>query len=309
MHHPFNRDVELVKAEVFTRLPDRFRRKGRNEWTEANRGGLEVECFLEGPCFDRAGNLWVVDIPFGRIFRIDPKGQWDLVTQYDGWPNGMKIHRDGRHFICDYREGLLVLDPQAGRVEALVGTFYSESFKGLNDLHFAANGDLYFTDQGQTGCIDPTGRVFRLRASGMLECLASNVPGANGITLSGNDRQLYVAATGMQQVWRLPLMASGAVTKSRVALQFSGGIAGPDGIEMDEEDGLLVCHLGVGVYRFDARMLPTHLVYSDDAKHLNLANIAFGGEDRRTLYIVQALTGEILEARLPVAGKRLYAHH
>ncbi|HYC46293.1 MAG TPA: SMP-30/gluconolactonase/LRE family protein [Burkholderiales bacterium] len=309
MQHPFKRDVELVKADVFTRLPERFRRKGRNEWTEANRGGIEVECFLEGPCFDRAGNLWVVDIPFGRIFRIDPNGEWDLVTQYDGWPNGMKIHRDGRHFVCDYREGLLALDPKSARLETLLVTFYSESFKGLNDLHFAANGDLYFTDQGQTGCIDPTGRVFRLRANGVLECLASNVPGANGITLSGNDRQLYVAATGVQQVWRLPLMANGVVTKSRVALQFSGGIAGPDGIEMDAEDGLLVCHLGVGVYRFDARMLPTHLVYSDDPKHLNLANIAFGGEDRRTLYIVQALTGEILTARLPVAGKRLYGHH
>jgi gluconolactonase len=103
-------------------------------------------------------------------------------------------------------------------------------------------------------------------------------------------------------------MPDGSVTKSRLALQFTGGIAGPDGIEMDSEDGLLVCHLGVGVYRFDQRMLPTHLIYSDNPKHLNLANIAFGGEDRRTLYIVQALTGEILTARLPVAGKKLFAH-
>jgi gluconolactonase len=307
VHHPF-RDTELVKAEVLTALPQRFRRKGRNEWTEANRGGIEVECFLEGPAFDRAGNLWVVDIPFGRIFRIDPRGEWELVIQYDGWPNGMKIHRDGRLFICDYRKGLLVLDPETARLETVLGTFHSESFKGLNDLHFAANGDLYFTDQGQTGCIDPTGRVFRLRANGSLERLADNVPGANGITLNGSDRQVYVAATGVQQVWRLPLLADGAVTKSRVALQFTGGIAGPDGIEMDAEDGLLVCHLGVGVYRFDARMLPTHLVYSDDPRHLNLANIAFGGPGRRTLHIVQALTGEILTAQLPVAGKKLYAH-
>lgn len=307
MHHPF-RDTELVKAEVLTALPQRFRRKGRNEWTEANRGGIEVECFLEGPAFDRAGNLWVVDIPFGRIFRIDPRGEWELVVQYDGWPNGMKIHRDGRLFICDYRKGLLVLDPATARLETVLGTYHSESFKGLNDLHFAANGDLYFTDQGQTGCIDPTGRVFRLRANGSLERLADNVPGANGITLNGTDRQVYVAATGVQQVWRLPLLADGAITKSRVALQFTGGIAGPDGIEMDSEDGLLVCHLGVGVYRFDERMLPTHLVYSDDPRHLNLANIAFGGSDRRTLHIVQALTGEILTAQLPVAGKKLYAH-
>jgi gluconolactonase len=73
MHHPFQQ-TELVKAEVLMALPRRFRKKGRNDWTEANRGGLEVECFLEGPCFDRDANLWVVDIPFGRIFRIDPAG-------------------------------------------------------------------------------------------------------------------------------------------------------------------------------------------------------------------------------------------
>jgi gluconolactonase len=93
-----------------------------------------------------------------------------------------------------------------------------------------------------------------------------------------------------------------------MALQFTGGIAGPDGIEIDAEDGLLVCHVGVGVYRFDQGMLATHLVHADDPKHLDLANIAFGGEDRRTLYIVQALTGEILTARLPAPGKKLYAH-
>jgi len=309
MHHPFGQKTELIKAELFSAMPARYRKKGRNAWTEANRGGIEVECFLEGPCLDRNGNLWVVDIPFGRIFRIDHSGEWELVVQYDGWPNGMKIHKDGRHFICDCRKGLLVLDPRTGQLDVALATAHSEGFKGLNDLHFAANGDLYFTDQGQTGCADPTGRVFRLSADGALERLCSNVPGANGISLNGSDRQIYVAATGVQQIWRLPLMPDGSITKSRVALQFSGGIAGPDGIEMDAEDGLLVCHLGVGVYRFDNRMLPTHLVYSDDPKHLNLANIAFGGEDRRTLYIVQALTGEVLMARMPVPGKKLYAHH
>lgn len=41
-----------LKAEVFARLPDSF---------------------LEGPSFDRAGNLYVVDIPYGRVFRISPR--------------------------------------------------------------------------------------------------------------------------------------------------------------------------------------------------------------------------------------------
>lgn len=53
--------------------------------------------------FDRAGNLYVTDIPFGRVFRISPAGEWTLVTEYDGWPNGLKIHKDGRIFITDYK--------------------------------------------------------------------------------------------------------------------------------------------------------------------------------------------------------------
>jgi len=73
------------------------------------------------------------------------------VTQYDGWPNGLKIHRDGRIFIADYKRGLMILDPGTGKVEPLLETAFSEGFKGLNDLHFADNGDLYFTDQGRAG--------------------------------------------------------------------------------------------------------------------------------------------------------------
>ena len=57
-------------------------------------------------------------------------------------------------------------------------------------------------------------------------------------------------------------MAGGTPSKTGVAIQLSGGHAGPDGIEMDAEDGLVVCHLGVGIWRFDANMLPTHLVHA-----------------------------------------------
>jgi hypothetical protein len=39
----------------------------------------------------------------------------NLVIQYDGWPNGLKFHKDGRVFIADYKKGLLALDPQTAR--------------------------------------------------------------------------------------------------------------------------------------------------------------------------------------------------
>jgi gluconolactonase len=303
MLNPF-KQPELIKAQIFMSLPQKFRRKTRTTWSDPNRQGAEVDSFLEGPAFDRAGNLYFVDIPFGRVFRISTRGEWELVVQYDGWPNGLKLHKDGRVFIADYRRGLMGLDPRTGRVESLLATAYSEGFKGLNDLHFASNGDLYFTDQGQTGISDPSGRVFRLRANGALDRLASNVPSPNGITLNSKDSQVYVAVTRAQQIWRLPLMADGQPSKTGVAIQLTGGHAGPDGIEMDAADGLVVCHLGVGVWRFDANCLPTHLVHAEG--HRLLTNVAFGGPDRQTLYITDSLNGEILTARMPVAGKVLY---
>ncbi|NBT83921.1 MAG: SMP-30/gluconolactonase/LRE family protein [Betaproteobacteria bacterium] len=307
MFNPFQ-PVEKVKAEVWMSMPAKFRSKQRSAWSDPNRQGAAVECFLEGPSFDRQGNLWFVDIPFGRIFRIDPKGNWDLVTQYDGWPNGLKFHRDGSAYICDYKKGLLRLDTVTGKIDTILETAYSEGFKGLNDLHFASNGDLYFTDQGQTGIADPTGRVFRLRADGGLDRLVSNIPSPNGITLSTTEKHCYVAVTRAQQVWRLPLMADGSISKTGVAIQLSGGAAGPDGIEMDGDNGLLVCHLGVGIWRFDANMLPTHLIYSENPHHHHLANLCFGGQDLKTVYITESLSGDILVAQLPVAGKRMFGH-
>ena len=307
MYNPF-KPLELIKAEVFMSMPAKFRNKSRTDWSDPNRQGAEVECFLEGPSFDRDGNLWFVDIPFGRIFRITPEGGWELVTQYDGWPNGLKFHRDGRIFICCYKQGLLTLDPKSGRIDTILGSMYSEGFKGLNDLHFAANGDLYFTDQGQTGIADPTGRVFRLSTAGRLDRLCDNVPSPNGITLSTTDKHCYVGVTRSQQIWRLPIMADGTISKTGVAIQLSGGVAGPDGIEMDEENGLVVCQLGVGVWRFNNNMLPTHLIYSDNPHHHHLSNIAYGGPDRKTLFITESIAGDILMAKLPVAGKKMFAH-
>ena len=295
--------IQIVQAEVFSSVPAKFRKLQRTAWSDANRHGIEVDCFLEGPSFDQQGNLWVVDIPFGRIFRIDPDGQWEVAAQYAGWPNGLKFHKDGRAFIADYRRGLMTLDVRRGEVSAFLETAYSESFKGVNDLHFSPNGDLYFTDQGQTGIADPTGRVYRLRTNGDLNRLVSNAPSPNGITFNAATNHLYVAVTRGQQIWRLPFMADGTPSKVGVALQLSGG-TGPDGIELDDEGGLVVCHLGIGVWRYDPRGLPTHLIVSPD--NTLMTNVAFGGDDHKTLFITDSLNGRILRARLPVAGGAMY---
>jgi len=42
------------------------------------------------------------------------------VVQYDGEPNGLKIHRDGRIFVADFKNGIMVLDPVSGVIAPLL---------------------------------------------------------------------------------------------------------------------------------------------------------------------------------------------
>jgi gluconolactonase len=87
----FDQPPRIVPAGLFTTMPDEFRRKGvASAWADANKRGVPVDSFIEGPAFDAAGNLHIVDIPFGRVFRISPQGQWTCLIEYDGEPNGLR---------------------------------------------------------------------------------------------------------------------------------------------------------------------------------------------------------------------------
>ena len=79
---------KLIPTEIFSAMPDEFRRNVGTEWADANRPGAPTDCFIEGPSFDADGNLYVVDIPFGRIFRISPDRKWSLVTNMTAGPTG-----------------------------------------------------------------------------------------------------------------------------------------------------------------------------------------------------------------------------
>ncbi len=293
---------QVIEARVLTRLPDSFRKKRRTEWCDANKPGHEIDSFLEGPSFDRAGNLCVTDIPFGRIFRISPALEWTLVAEYDGWPNGIAIHRDGSLWIADYRRGLLRHSREGGTPEAILGHRNSESFKGLNDLTFDRDGNCYFTDQGQTGMHDPSGRVYRLRTTGQLDLLIAGIPSPNGIALDTLGKVLFVAVTRANQVWRGPLLSDGSVTKVGAFRTFFG-TSGPDGMAVDVDDRLVVAHASLGgAFVLDARGEVTHFVKSPAGS--TVTNVAYR-PGTSTLVMTESETGTILEVQMPAAGMPL----
>jgi gluconolactonase len=194
------RPVIRVVARELTRLPEALRRPQPSEWASANRPGDTVDSFLEGPCFDAAGNLYVVDIPHGRIMRIATDLSWHCVYEDAGWPNGLAMHADGSLWVADYRFGIRRFDPASGHMANVLSHRNTESFKGVNDLVFDRQGRLYFTDQGQTGLHDPSGRVYRLGTDGRLDMMLSNAPSPNGLAVSDDMRVLFVAMTRANQV-------------------------------------------------------------------------------------------------------------
>jgi gluconolactonase len=297
----------VIETTVFTRVPESLSYAGRTSpWVDMLRDGAPTASFLEGPSFDRDGNLWVTDIPWGRLFKITPEGKLSVAVEYDGEPNGLKFHKDGRAFITDHKHGIMVFDPKSGKIESCLERGRFERFKGVNDLVFAANGDLYFTDQGMTGLHDPSGRLYRLRADGRLDCLLDTVPSPNGLALNQAQTILYLCVTRNNAVWRVPLLAEGGIGRVGIFIQMSGG-TGPDGMAMDEQDNLAVCHVGFGtVWLFSRLGEPLFRIKS--CAGLGTTNCAYGGAGRKSLFITESSTGSVLRAELPVAGRAMFSH-
>ncbi|MGI9424010.1 MAG: SMP-30/gluconolactonase/LRE family protein [Hyphomicrobiaceae bacterium] len=299
-----------IAFEIWTSVPETFRRDGQvPDWALANKHGEQTDCFLEGPSFDREGRLYVTDIPYGRIFRISPDGEWLLIAEYDGWPNGLKIHRDGRIFITDYKHGIMQLDPDRGTVTPVLTHRRSESFRGVNDLVFDSRGAMYFTDQGQTGMHDPTGRVYRYNLEqDALDLLITNAPSPNGIVLSPDERTLYLAVTRGNGVWRVPLLEDGGTTKVSVFVALAGGVSGADGLAVDQDGRLFVCDAGNGcVWVFTRWGEPLYRLRSPSHGR-STTNLAFGGPNRRDLFVTESDTGHILRVRMDTPGQTMFAH-
>lgn len=289
------------EIEVFAAMPEKFRRRGvRTAWADANRGGAETDSFLEGPVCDARGNLYVTDIPYGRIFRIDAAGSWDLVAEFDGEPNGMKLLSDGELLITDYKNGLVALEIASGKVRPFLERRNSERFKGVNDLVFDSRGNLYFTDQGQTGLHDPTGRVYRLAPDGRLGALITNAPSPNGVALSPDEKVLFVAMTRGNSVWRVPLLADGSVSK--VGQFFASyGPSGPDGLAMDVAGRLVVANPGLGwAWVLNTRAEPVEILRGPAGS--SITNVAFGGPGNRTLYLTDSSSGTIRRTAMSEPG-------
>ncbi|TVR07579.1 MAG: SMP-30/gluconolactonase/LRE family protein [Salinarimonadaceae bacterium] len=246
--------TRIIRAELFTRLPESLHHCGEpTEWVRVTRPGQRLHSFLEGPCFDAQGRLWLVDVPYGRIFRIEPDGGWTQAFAYDGEPHAIRRHGETRFAIADHRRGVLLFDPADDSLRPLCSGVNAEPFRGLGDLAVAANGDIWFTDPGRSSLSDPTGRLFRLDAGATEPRLVlANIPYPNGVALSADGSRVLIAVTRANAIWSILARAPDPVfPMAGVHIQLSGGL-GPDGLAVDGAGRLAVAQAQAGrAYLFD----------------------------------------------------------
>ena len=88
----------------------------------------------------------VVGVADGRILRIDPAGGITEVANTGGRPLGIEIAPNGTVIVCDFRRGVLRVDPGTGVVDVLVDEIDGKSIRFCNNSTVGRDGTIYFTD-------------------------------------------------------------------------------------------------------------------------------------------------------------------
>lgn len=255
--------------------------------------------FPEGPALDRNGNLFAVNVDSGDISKISPEGEVKTFVNTGGAPNGAKFHANGDLYVADRQKGIIAISPD-GKIRVIVDHYQGKKFYGPNDLIFDSKGNLYFTDPHGSSAESPFGCVYRFSSSGELTCLASGLAFPNGLVLSKDEKFLFVADTRKNRILRYVFNPP---FRSYIFSQLSGGW-GPDGLAFDVAGNLYVAHYGGG----DVVILNLkgEIVERVPVGGGHPTNVAFGGPDRKTLYVTEVETGSVYRFETNYPGLPLY---
>ncbi|MGE0606986.1 MAG: SMP-30/gluconolactonase/LRE family protein [Pirellulales bacterium] len=239
--------------------------------------------FFEGPTWDPQGKklyFTAFTADNSQILRLDGPNQAAVWMDKSQGVNGTYLSLDGRllgaqafgHRLVSYGFG----EDGPGTPETLL---YAPGLNQPNDVCQVANGDIYFSDPDFNK--RERSAVFRYSPDGQVAKIISDMPLPNGVIASNDAQTLYVGDSH-ERNWRAyPISDKGQVGPGR--LFFDPGNEDrrePDGMSIDEQGNLYLTGRG-GVW-----------VADPDGKALGLipivefcANVTFGGDDGKTLYM------------------------
>jgi gluconolactonase len=299
--------------------------------------GTEIEriatgfTFTEGPLW-REGRLWFSDVRGDKLRAVTPDGKVELLMDNPGavkvktpgldqGSGGMAPDRDGSVLLCLQGSRTIVRLNDDLHEAPFLDSFEGKKFNSPNDIVFAPDGSMWFTDppyglKGMDRSPDkelPYNAVFRY-AKGKLTPMITDLTTPNGIGFSPDGKILYVSNSGPHMyVKAWDIGSDGAPTNGRMLIEYQGrggsgpGIPGngpgiPDGLKVDSQGN--VWSTGPGGIRI---ITPQGKVLGQIKLPEVAANLGFA-EDGHTLYI--AASTSIYRLKTKVAGELpLYAGH
>lgn len=298
--------------------------------------GLE---FPEGPLELPGGDILVTEIRAGRLCRVNPQtGAKSVFAVTGGGPNGAALGPDGAVYVTqnggfawtervgpdgvkrvfpgerpdNYIGGQIQrVSPDGGIVTTLYRECDGEPLKGPNDIVFDREGNFYFTDLGKTygRQRDRTGIFYASPDGTMIKEIFFPMETPNGIGLSPDGKELYVAETATGRLWAFELTGPGQVGGRRVVGTVPGAPplnqASCDSLCVDAEGNIIVATLvngGVTSFSPDGKVV-THTPCPD----VLTTNACFGGPELRTLYVTLSTTGQLIAFDpWPTKGLKLF---
>lgn len=253
----------------------------------------------EGPSFDRTGVLHFVDWDAKCIYQVTLEGNLKQFVNTGGIPTGSKFHINGHLYVADGARGILDVSPE-GNIRVAASEWQGQPFRGPNDLVFAHNGDLYFTDPAGSDPENPIGNVFLLRRGGRLELFAGGFQFPNGVVFSADGRTLFMAETYPNRILAFELDENGYEKSRRVFANMEGGL-GPDGMAFGADGNLYAAHFGKGCV--DVIDPEGAIITGIPVGGKNPTNVAFWGT---SLYVTEVEKGQVVRLDIGVRGQALY---
>jgi lactonase len=240
------------------------------------------DLLLEGPAFDREGNLFVTSPPAGIVFKINSKKSKRVIFENQKITvDGAAFHHDGRLFIVCITGEVLILDPKGYKASFIYPQFMGRSLT-MNDLVFDMKGNFYVTHFLGT-IAEPTGGIFRVSPDAkIVQPVILNLASPNGISLSPQGDVLWVGESSRNTILRITLLEDGLTCRpvcGVMSVYYSSGCPGPDSNKVDSVGNLYQCIMGQGrIVVLNPQGIPVANVVipgRDEGKLLKTTNLAF----------------------------------
>ena len=252
------------------------------------------------------GYLVFSDVPRNQVMKwkegegmsvfLKPSG-YTGVTDYIGEPgsNGLNVNSRGELISCEHGDRRVSVMTRGGGKWTIADNFEGKRFNSPNDSTVDQAGNIYFTDPPYglpKGPADTETReiawhgIYKVSPSGTVMLMSKEMTFPNGITLSPDQKTLYVSQSDPKEaIWKaFPIQADGTLGKSRVVADVTAMVADhrglPDGMKTDTAGHLW----GTGPGGVHVMTPEGKLLARIDTK-MACGNCCFGGDDGSWLYI------------------------